>query len=84
VSTTTWEAHVAAEQQDPQGDPEQDPAERFGGEATSVTPDGAPSSRWDQDAEDEDALMGGGSQQPNGADIPPVEDARANGDVAGL
>lgn len=83
---------MAAKQQDPHGDPEQDPAEGFGGEATSVTPDGAPSSRWDRDAEDEDALIGGTSEQPErddlradrSRDIPPVEDARPNGDVAGL
>ena len=31
--------------------------EGFGGEVTSVTPDDAPSSRWDRHAEDEDALI---------------------------
>ena len=34
-----------------------DPAEGFGGEVTSVAPDGASSSRWDQNAQDEDALL---------------------------
>ncbi len=69
-----------ARQQDPQGesaveaDPaETDPAEGFGGEITSVTPDGTSSSRWDRNAVDEDALV-----------AQPVEDARTNGDVAGL
>ncbi|WP_404393022.1 hypothetical protein [Humibacillus xanthopallidus] len=88
---------MTAMQQDPHGDSEQDPAEGFGGEATSVTPDGTPSSRWDRDAADEDALIGGVSGQPEQPgqpaqddlipdvpDIPPVEDARPNGDVAGL
>jgi hypothetical protein len=50
-----------------------DPAEGFGGEITSVTPDGATSSRWDRHAVDEDALV-----------AQPVDDARTNGDVAGL
>jgi hypothetical protein len=85
---------VAAMQQDPHGDPEQDQAEGFGGEATSVSPDGTPSSRWDRDAEDEDALIRGVSGQsghpgqddliPDVPDIPPTEDDRPNGDRAGL
>jgi hypothetical protein len=41
--------------QDDEPDPEL--TEGFGGEVTSVTPDDAPSSRWDQHAEDEDALI---------------------------
>lgn len=33
--------------------------EGFGGEATTVVPDAAPSSRWDRNAQDEDALLEG-------------------------
>ena len=65
---------MAAMEQDPHGDDEQDPAEGFGGEATSVTPDGAPSSRWDRDAEDEDALIGGGVSPQPGQPGPPGQD----------
>jgi len=74
-------------QQDPQGSSAgevapagADPAEGFGGEITSVTPDGTSSSRWDRNAVDEDALLGQGTA----AEPAPVEDARTNGDVAGL
>jgi hypothetical protein len=31
--------------------------EGFGGEPTPVVPDAAPSSHWDRDAQDEDALL---------------------------
>ena len=60
---------VVARQQDAQGesaleehragtDPSgTDPAEGFGGEVTSVAPDGTSSSRWDRNAQDEDALL---------------------------
>jgi hypothetical protein len=33
--------------------------ESFGGEPTLVVPDAAPSSHWDRDAQDEDALLEG-------------------------
>jgi hypothetical protein len=40
------------------GDPaEGDSAEGFGGEHTGVAPDDSRSSRWDRDAQDEDALL---------------------------
>ncbi len=71
------------------GEPFEDDARAFGGEVTAVTPDPADSSRWDSAAQDEDALLR--TEPVDGADdgagseaLPPVEDARPNGDVAGL
>ncbi|TQM58480.1 hypothetical protein FBY41_3847 [Humibacillus xanthopallidus] len=37
--------------------------EGFGGEATRVVPDDAPSSRWDRNAQDEDALVADGPEE---------------------
>ncbi|TQN48325.1 hypothetical protein FHX52_1456 [Humibacillus xanthopallidus] len=39
------------------GDADEGLTEGFGGEATSVVPDTAASSRWDRNAQDEDALV---------------------------
>jgi len=48
-----------AERDPAEADPaEGDPAEGFGGEHTGLAPDATRSSRWDRDAQDEDALLG--------------------------
>ena len=48
----------SVERDQAEGDPaEGDPAAGFSGEHTGVAPDGARSSRWDPDAQDEDSLL---------------------------
>jgi len=63
---TTWEALMVARPDEggvsgvsSSGDASEDEGltEGFGGEVTRVVPDDAPSSGWDRDAQDEDAIV---------------------------
>jgi hypothetical protein len=72
VPTTTWEALMVARRDDEAesgmgsnrdaGNGE-GLTEGFGGEVTRVVPDDAPSSRWDRNAQDEDALLSNGPEE---------------------
>jgi hypothetical protein len=61
-----------------------DDASAFGGAHTSTSEVAGAAEAWDREAEDEDALMAGRSDDAAELPVPPVAEATPNGDMAGV